>query len=159
MEPKMACAVDMFSDSGKTAQGLLEMQPFHSITRKRSPDSKASLGGGKRKRNSDSVMKVRHTLSQLGRHKKKASSSPIHNKQVSHSSVLSPAFQSASAFDLKFVASDQDVLVTLQTINKQHQDADVVVMNSPDGLEQDNLVQRLTITDNGNHQVHPGKLF
>ncbi|WP_230460062.1 hypothetical protein, partial [Sansalvadorimonas verongulae] len=73
VEPQKACAVDMFSDSGKTAQGLSEMQPFYSISRKRSPDSKASLGGGKRKRNSDSVMKVRHTLSQLGRHKKKAS--------------------------------------------------------------------------------------
>ncbi|MTI11765.1 hypothetical protein, partial [Sansalvadorimonas verongulae] len=67
--------------------------------------------------------------------------------------------QSAPAFDLKFVASDQDVLLTLQTINKQHQNADVVVMNSHDGLEQDNLVHRLTIADDGRHQVHPGKLF
>ncbi|WP_196220780.1 hypothetical protein, partial [Sansalvadorimonas verongulae] len=78
---------------------------------------------------------------------------------VSHSSVLNPAIQSAPAFDLKFVASGQDVLLNLQEINKQHQNADVIVMNSHDGLEQDNLIYRLTITDDGRHQVHPGKLF
>ncbi|MTI12725.1 hypothetical protein, partial [Sansalvadorimonas verongulae] len=157
----MACAVNIVSDSGKTTQVLSEMQPFHSISRKRSSDCEPEFSTEKRTYSSDSVSvsKVSHTLSQLGADKKKASSSPIHNKQVSHSSFLNPAFQSAPAFDLNFVASDQDVLLTLQTINKQHQDADVVVMNSHDGLEQDNLVHRLTITDDGEHQVHPGKLF
>ncbi|MTI12065.1 hypothetical protein, partial [Sansalvadorimonas verongulae] len=137
------------------------MQSFHSVARKRSPDCEPAFSTEKRTYSSDSVLisKVSHTLSQLSTDKKKTSSSPIHNKQVSHSSVFNPAFQSAPVFDLKFVASDQDVSLALQTINKQHQDDDVVVMNSHDGLEQDNLVHRLTIAEDGSHQVHPGKLF
>ncbi|WP_196220939.1 hypothetical protein, partial [Sansalvadorimonas verongulae] len=102
------------------------------ISRKRSPDTKVSFGAGKRRHDSGSVSELSHTLSQLSTDKKKAPSSPIHNKQVSHSAVLNPAFQSTPAFDLKFVASDQDVLLALQTINKQHQDTDVIVMNSHD---------------------------
>ncbi|WP_196221452.1 hypothetical protein, partial [Sansalvadorimonas verongulae] len=77
MEPKMACAVDICSDSGKTAKRLSKMQPFHSISRKRSPDSKASFDVEKRRRNSDSglVTKRSHTPPQLITDKKKASSS------------------------------------------------------------------------------------
>ncbi|WP_230460552.1 hypothetical protein, partial [Sansalvadorimonas verongulae] len=115
----MACAVNIVSDSGKTAQGLSEMQPFRSISGKRSPDCEPAFSTEKRICSSDSdsvsVSKLSHTLSHLSTDKKKASSSPIHNKQVSHSSVLNPAFKPAPAFDLKFVASDQDVLLTLQT--------------------------------------------
>ncbi|WP_230459870.1 hypothetical protein, partial [Sansalvadorimonas verongulae] len=79
------------------------MQPFHAISRKRSSACEPAFSAEKRicssDSDSDSVSKLRYALSRLGTDKKKASSSPIHDKQVRHSSVLNPAF------DLKFVAS------------------------------------------------------
>ncbi|WP_230460101.1 hypothetical protein, partial [Sansalvadorimonas verongulae] len=62
------------------------MQPFHSISRKRSSNREAAFGAGKRRNSADSallsVSKLRYALSELSTDKKKAPSSPIHDKQV-----------------------------------------------------------------------------
>ena len=64
-----------------------------------------------------------------------------------------------SLFDFRFVSSDQDVLDTLNALTGDDKQHEVTLMANPDGLQRDNLVRRLTITETGRHITQEGRLF
>ncbi|WP_252179403.1 AAA family ATPase [Endozoicomonas sp. 4G] len=73
------------------------------------------------------------------------------------SSADSPLRKSRYPFDFRFVANDDEVRQLLAARTANHQD--VTVISHPDDLAQDNLVSRLSISDDGRHALHSGKLF
>ena len=60
------------------------------------------------------------------------------------------------AFDFHFVSSDQQVRTLLHSLT---QDGDVVLINQPEQLFQDDLVQCLHIGADGQYRQKPGRLF
>ena len=61
-------------------------------------------------------------------------------------------------FDFHFVSSDQQVRAILHSLT-QAPLGDVVLINQPEQLFQDDLVQRLHITADGQYRQKPGRLF
>ena len=61
-------------------------------------------------------------------------------------------------FDFHFVSSDQQVRTILHSLT-QAASGDVVLINQPEQLFQDDLVQRLHITADGQYRQKPGRLF
>ena len=63
-----------------------------------------------------------------------------------------------SPFDFHFVSSDQQVRAILHSLT-QTASGSVVLINQPEQLFQDDLVQRLHITADGQYRQKPGRLF
>ncbi len=86
------------------------------------------------------------------------SSVAMPDKARTVSSADSSLQKKPHAFDFRFVASDDEVrqLLVARTCD-EHQD--VTLISHPDDLSQANLVTRLSISGEGRHTLHSGKLF
>ncbi|WP_422442449.1 MULTISPECIES: AAA family ATPase [unclassified Endozoicomonas] len=83
-------------------------------------------------------------------------SSPHQARTVSSTNSSLPG--APHAFDFRFVASDDEIrqLLVARTCDEHR---DVTLISHPDDLSQANLMSRLSISEEGQHALYPGKLF
>ena len=74
------------------------------------------------------------------------------------STGLTQAVQ-APRFDFLFISTDQDLHRLLAQRAAQQPQADILLMTQADGLTRDDLVNRLSILDDGQHSLSKGRLF